>query len=53
MIWLALFLWSETRSESFFLLVDGRVLATDDFFLILVFFYAIMSRNINGSNEYL
>lgn len=32
MIWLALFLWSETRSESFFLLVDGRVLEKDGFF---------------------
>ena len=29
------------------------VLAKDDFFLILVLFYAIMSRNIKGSNEYL
>lgn len=53
MIWLALFLWSETRSESFFLLVDGRVLAKDDFFLILDLFYAIISRHIKGSNEYL
>lgn len=53
MIWLALFLWSETRSESFFLLVDGQVLAKDEIFLILVLFYAIMSRNNKGSNEYL
>lgn len=45
MIWLALFLWSEIRNAT-----KPKLL---EFFLILVLFYAIMSRHIKGSNEYL
>ena len=49
------FLQSE-QEVNYFLQVDWRLLAkpeTADFFLILVLFYAIMSRNLKGSNEHL
>ena len=49
------FLQSE-QEVNYFLQVDWRLLAKPEivrFFLILVLFYAIMSRNIKGSNEYL
>lgn len=46
------FLQSE-QEVNHFLQVDWRLLAKDGFFLMLLLFYAIMSRNIKGSNEYL
>ena len=46
------FLQSE-QEVNYFLQVDWRLLAKDEIFLILVLFYAIMSRNNKGSNEHL
>ncbi len=45
MIWLTLFLWSKIRTAT----------KTENIgvFLMLLLFYAIMSRHIKGSNEYL